>query len=148
MAKITTRTWVLLAALIFSIVVAAVAYFDTHFDQIADRVVPATDWVRFTPPATARPLVASSRKVDHGVLICNNDNQGWEGLTVQISGIYNAHYVALRKRLKSGDCGKFDYSQFAEPSWKRMQMPPNEIASKVEVLTASPANGYIEMRPR
>ncbi len=69
-------------------------------------------------------------------------------VTLLIWGTYKAQYLDRVKQVKAGDCASFDYSQFAEPSWKKMQMPPTETAKNIEILSASPANGYAELQPK
>jgi hypothetical protein len=104
--------------------------------------------VEFPIPKDPYALRASSRIIEHGIVLCNEDQEKWTGVTVRIWGTYHAQYVDRMKRISAGDCASFDYADFAEPSWKKMQMPPNETAKTIEILTTSPSYGYAELKPQ
>jgi len=67
---------------------------------------------------------------------------------VRMTGMYNAPYVAQTKPLNTGACVDVRFSEFAEPSWKRMRMPPNEVATKIELLVTYKSKGYVSLQYR
>ncbi len=143
--KIRPHTWILLGTLSLVLVTT---YIGTHFWQIADSVMPARDWVQFVRPKNPQVLHAYALVTEHGIILCNEDREQWTDVTILIWGTYKAPYLDRVKHVKARDCTTFDYSQFAEPSWKKMQMPPTETAKNIEILSASPANGYAELQPK
>jgi hypothetical protein len=138
------RLIVLSVILALCIVVALVGTFEK---QIVNYLMPTKGWVQFDVPDNARPIRASVQKSPAGLNICNEEGVNWSEVTVKVTGIYNALYLAQPKPIKAGTCEYVSFSDFAEPSWKRMQMPPNENPIKVELLVNYSARGYVSLKP-
>ena len=137
----------LVCILVFSIVFASYTELCVHLNWVLDWLMPSKDWVEFKVPSDARIVRAEVRRVHQGVRICNEDGVDWTDVTVRVSGAYNAIYIAHTKPLNAGACEDVPFSDFAEPSWKRMQMPPNETATKVELLVTYKVKGYVSLKP-
>jgi hypothetical protein len=72
---------------------------------------------------------------------------------VKLTGIYDTPYFVRAKPIGAGTCEYVSFSDFAEPSRKRMQMPPNEKPVKVELLVEELlvdhwAIGYTSIQPK
>jgi hypothetical protein len=111
--------------------------------RIVNYMVPGTGWVQFDVPGNARQIRASVKKSNGGLKICNEDEFDWSDVTVKITGVYNTPYVARPKPIEARTCEDVPFSEFSEPSWKRMQMPPNENPTKVELLVDYKSKGYV-----
>jgi len=131
------------SALVLCIFIALVGIFEK---EIVGYLMPTKGWVRFDVPENARQIRASVQKSSGGLNICNQDASDWSDITVKATGIYNSVYLAQLKSIKAGTCGNVPFADFAEPSWKRMQMPPNENLTKVELLVNYGAKGYVSLQ--
>ncbi len=140
-----SRLILLSSILGISVVIAAVALIDVHFGRIVDWFSPAKDWVEFRVPADVRPIRASVKRVHQGMNVCNEDDFDWSEVTVKLAGKFGAVYVSQMKSIKTGSCGYVSFEDFAEPSWKRMQMSPNEMPTKIEVLVTYKPKGYVSL---
>ncbi len=148
--KTRTRLLVLVCILVFSIVFTSYTELCVHSEWVLDWLMPTKDWVEFKVPDDARIIRAAVKRVGQGVRICNEDGVDWSDVTVRIAGEYkyNAVYIALTKPLNAGACEDVPFSDFAGPSWKRMQMPPNVTVTKVELLVTYKAKGYVSLQPQ
>lgn len=144
-SKKRVRLSFLVMVLVFSVLFAGILALTSR--RVQDWLMPSNDWVQFKVPGDARRIRAAVKKVDQGVRICNGDGVDWSDVTVKIAGEYKATYIALAKPIAAGACENIPFSDFAEPSWKRMQMPPNEIATQVELLVTYKAKGYVSLQP-
>jgi hypothetical protein len=140
-----TRLVVLLAVLIPVAFYLLVGLFEK---QIVGWLMPTKGWVTFNVPSDARQVRASAQKSGEGLNICNDEGFDWSDITIKVLGLYNAPYLARLKSIKAGHCDYLPFSDFAEPSWKRMQMPPNEVPTKVEILVGYRATGYASLEPK
>ena len=131
-----------LSILCIIIICVAIVIFQ---DEIVSYLMPTTGWVQFNVPTDARQLRASVKRAGAGFNICNEDAVDWSDITVKVTGIYNTPYLARPKPIKTGACELVPFSDFAEPSWKRMQMPPNQTLVKVELLVKHQAGGYMSL---
>jgi hypothetical protein len=145
--KTRTRLLILVCILVFSIVFSSIAVLNVHLNRVLDWLMPSKDWVEFKIPDDAKIVRAAVRRVDQGVRICNEDGVDWSDVTVKITGEYKAIYIARTKPITAGACEDVPFSDFAEPSWKRMQMPPSETATKIELLVNYKAKGYVSLQP-
>jgi hypothetical protein len=117
----------------------------TFEKQIVDYLMPTKGWVRFDVPREARQIRASVKESSAGLNICNEDAVAWTDITVKVMGIYDAAYLARPKSIRAGTCEYVPFSDFAEPSWKHMQMPPTETLVKFELIVKSGAGGYASL---
>jgi hypothetical protein len=116
--------------------------------QIVEYFIPTKGWVQFNVPQHAREIRASVQRSNADLKICNQDEVDWTSITVKITGIYNAPYLARPKPIRAGRCEYVPFSKFAEPSWKRMPMPPNEKPVTVELLVDYEDKGYASVQPK
>jgi hypothetical protein len=138
------RLILLLFLLASCVLVALMGIFEK---QIVNYLVPGKGWVQFSVPGNAQQIRASVKKSSGGVTICNGDEFDWSDVTVKITGLYNAPYLAQPKPIRAGTCEYVPFSDFAEPSWKRMQMPSNESPVRVELLVDYNSKGYVAIQP-
>jgi hypothetical protein len=113
--------------------------------QIVDYLMPTKGWVRFDVPPNARQIRVSVKESSAGLNICNEDAVDWTDITVKVTGIYNAPYLVRPKPIRAGTCEYAPFSDFAEPSWKRMEMPPNQTLIKFELIVKYEAGGYASL---
>jgi hypothetical protein len=130
--------------MVMFLAVAVAANFES---QIIGYLIPTKGWITFNIPGHAKPIGASIQRSNTGLEICNQDTADWKNVTVKITGIYHAFYLARAKPIKAGKCEQVSFSNFAEPSWKRMRMPPNEKPVKVELLVSYDEWGYASLEP-
>jgi hypothetical protein len=118
-------------------------------DKIVHWAAPSTEgWVKFEVPRDAREIKSSVQKSREGLNICNADGVDWLEITVKVTGIYGAAYLIKPRPLKAGACEYLSFADFAEPSWKRMQMPPNQTVTRIELLVSYPAKGYASIEQK
>jgi len=128
------------------VLVSFISLVGTFEKQILDWLMPTKGWVEFKVPDDVRQIQASAKEF-HAVLdLCNQGSTDWHKITVKITGLYGTPYLAQLKRIRAGQCEHVPFSDFAEPSWKRMQMPPNETVTRVEVLVSYDASGYASLK--
>src|SRR5262249_60386644 len=102
------RLIVLSSVLILFIGIAFLGMFER---QIVHYLIPANGWVQFNVPHNVGQIRASIHKANAGLNICNEDGVDWSDITVKITGIYNAPYLAQPKPIKAGTC---EYVSFAD----------------------------------
>lgn len=145
-APFTRRKLILLAVLSICTLCSLLLHFQ---DKTVNWVVPSTEgWVKFEIPRDARQIHASVQKSRDGLNVCNQDGTDWSEITIKVTGIYNTPYLAQPKPIRAGACEDVPYSDFAESSWKRMQMPPNQTLTKIELLVSYVAKGYDSLEPK
>ncbi len=140
------RIAVLAIVLGASIILALMLQFQ---DKLVHWVVPSTEgWVKFEVPHDARQVKASAQQSREGLNLCNEDGVDWSEITIKVTGIYGVPYLMKPKPIKAGACEYLSFADFAEPSWKRMQMPPNERVTRIELLVSYGAKGYVSLEPK
>jgi hypothetical protein len=122
-----------------AILVGLAVEIDAHFKQISNAIVPDTDWIRFDIPHNARVIKVSTKRMNDGLHLCI-EGRDWSNTKVRLTGKYGASYLAAINSQSS--CVVLKPSDFAEPSWKRMPMPSNEVIQRVEVLADGHPPGY------
>ena len=145
--KTRTRLYILMFILVFRIVFASLTELCVHSDWLLDWLMPSKDWVEFKVPDDARIIRVSVTRVHQGVRICNEEGVDLPDITAKKTDEYKAIYIARTKPITAGACEDVPFSDFAEPSWKRMQMPPSETATKIELLVNYKAKGYVSLQP-
>ena len=136
-----TRLGMLLALLVVVIFISLVG---TSEKRILDWLMPTNGWVEFKVPDQAQQIQASATESQSALDLCNQGSRDWQKVTVKLTGLYGTPYLAQLKRIRAGQCEHIPFSDFAEPSWKRMQMPPNEAVTRVEVLVDN--SGYTALK--
>ena len=112
-------------------------------DRIVHYLMPTKGWVQFDIPSDARRIRATVQRAGAGFNICNQDGIDWSDITVKVTGIYDTPYLSRPKPIRAGACEYVPFSDFAEPSWKRMQMPPTQPLVKFELIVKYQAEGYV-----
>jgi hypothetical protein len=95
-------------------------------------------WASFYVPPSAVPLNVQITVLDQTVTLCNQTQEDWSDILVQMNG----GFLAKVDRLSPAACQHLRVADFASPSWKRLPPPNNMRPHSVEVIAGTNRRGY------